>query len=110
MNRKIVRADIAEDLREMCGGKISKEECMRVVERIIMKMKNELSDGNCIELRGFGSFIPKIRKGRKDARNPKTGELVDVPPHYTAVFKPGQELKQTMLKLNVSHGTGQNNI
>lgn len=96
MKKKVVKADIAETLREMCGGRIRKEEAARIVERTFDKIKAELADGNTIELRGFGSFLPKMRAGRKEARNPKTGELTSVPPHYVAVFKPGQDLKAAM--------------
>lgn len=99
MNKKIVRADIAADLYEMCGERIGKEEAARIVNRVFLKMKNELTEGNTIELRGFGSFVAKKRAGRSGARNPKTGECVEVLPHYVAVFKPGVELKKAMREI-----------
>jgi integration host factor subunit beta len=46
-----------------------------------------------VELRGFGSFKVKQRDGRI-GKNPKTGEVVDVPPKKVPVFKAGKELKK----------------
>ena len=101
MNEKIVKADIAETLHEIHGGKIGKEKAARIIERIFGKIKTELTKGNTIELRGFGTFMPKKRSGRKDARNPKTGKIVSTPPHHVAVFKPGQDLKAAMKEIKI---------
>lgn len=46
-----------------------------------------------IELRNFGVFEVKQRKARK-ARNPRTGERVDVPPKTVVTFKPGKEMEE----------------
>jgi nucleoid DNA-binding protein len=51
-----------------------------------------LADGR-IELRNFGVFEVKQRKARK-ARNPRTGERVDVPPKNVVTFKPGKEMEE----------------
>lgn len=99
MKRKICRADIAADLYEMCGERIGKEEAARIIDCVILKMKKELAEGNSIELRGFGSFCARKRAGKTGARNPKTGETLNVPPHYVAVFKPGSELKKAMREI-----------
>ncbi|MGE3807369.1 MAG: HU family DNA-binding protein [Gemmataceae bacterium] len=49
--------------------------------------------GHRIELRNFGVFQVKRRKARK-ARNPRTGERVDVPPKNVVTFKPGKEMEE----------------
>ena len=100
MNKKIVRADLAEDLRSAYNEKFGREEAAQVVDHIILKMKSELMDGNTIELRGFGTLYTKKRNGRKDARNPRTGETKDIPPHYVAAFRAGRELKKSLLALD----------
>src|ERR1017187_8021679 len=46
-----------------------------------------------IELRNFGVFEVKRRKARK-ARNPRTGERVDVGPKSVVTFKPGKEMEE----------------
>ena len=48
------------------------------------------------ELRGFGTFEVRIRKGKEKARNPKTGEIVSVDQHGVAVFRAGRELKEEL--------------
>ena len=54
-------------------------------------MKEALSRGKRIELRGFGVFVVKPRK-RGVGRNPRTGEEVPIPAGKTIRFKPGKEL------------------
>ena len=51
MNKKIVRADLAEDLYNSYSDKFGREEAARIIDHIILKMKNEVADGNTIELR-----------------------------------------------------------
>jgi nucleoid DNA-binding protein len=46
-----------------------------------------------IELRNFGVFEVKRRKARK-ARNPRTGEPVEVEPKNVVTFKPGKEMEE----------------
>lgn len=100
MNKKIVRADLADDLYNSYSDKIGREEAARIIDHIILKMKSEVADGNTIELRGFGTLYAKKRNGRKNARNPKTGETKNIPPHYVAAFKAGRELKNDLLVLD----------
>lgn len=50
-----------------------------------------VSDGR-IELRNFGVFEVKKRAAR-NARNPKTGDQVQVPEKYVVTFKPGKEME-----------------
>ena len=100
MSKKIVRADLAEDLYNSYSDKFGREEAARIIDHIILKMKNEVADGNTIELRGFGTLYATKSKGRKNARNPKTGEIKDIPPDYVAAFKAGRELKNSLLVLD----------
>ncbi len=51
-----------------------------------------------IELRNFGVFEVKQRKARK-ARNPRTGEKVDVEPKNVVTFKPGKEMEERVRKM-----------
>ncbi|MCS6852566.1 MAG: integration host factor subunit beta [Gemmataceae bacterium] len=54
-----------------------------------------------IELRNFGVFEVKRRKARK-ARNPRTGERVDVEPKNVVTFKPGKEMEERVRQIPVS--------
>ncbi len=51
------------------------------------------NDDHRIELRNFGVFEVKQRAARK-ARNPRTGERVDVPPKNVVTFKPGKKMEE----------------
>ena len=57
-----------------------------------------LADGR-IELRNFGVFEVKRRKARK-ARNPRTGERVDVGPKSVVTFKPGKEMEERIRQVD----------
>ena len=59
---------------------------------ILAQMANALVEGERIEIRGFGSFDLHHRPARI-ARNPKTGETVDLPAKVKVHFKPGKEMK-----------------
>ena len=72
-----------------------------VVDALLLEMRSAMERGAKIELRGFGTFEPRLRKGREKARNPKTGEAVSVAPHYVTVFRAGQELKKALWDLPV---------
>ncbi|HWP81250.1 MAG TPA: HU family DNA-binding protein [Bacteroidota bacterium] len=51
-----------------------------------------------IEVREFGVFEIKKTKSKPKARNPRTGEIIVVPPHRKSHFKPGKILKQYLSK------------
>ena len=65
----------------------------RIVQKTFDFMIEALVRGEKIELRNFGVFKIKERKSRT-GRNPRTGQIVPVPPRKVVVFKPGLEMKQ----------------
>ncbi len=62
------------------------------VKMLLDLMSDTLSNGQRIEVRGFGSFSLHFRKARR-GRNPKTGEQVALDSKYVPHFKPGKELR-----------------
>jgi nucleoid DNA-binding protein len=68
-----------------------------VVKKIVQKTFDAIIDalirGEKVELRNFGVFKIKERRSRT-GRNPRTGQVVPVPPRKVVVFKPGLEMKQ----------------
>jgi integration host factor beta subunit len=66
-----------------------------VVDTVFDSIKKALLSGEKIEIRGFGNFRLKTRRPRK-ARNPKTGESVDVPGKKVLYFKVGKALKESL--------------
>ena len=65
----------------------------KVVQKIFDCIVEALTRGEKIELRNFGVFKIKQRKSRT-GRNPRTGQVVPVPPRKVVVFKPGLEMKK----------------
>ncbi len=65
----------------------------RVVQKSLETIVDSLAKGETVELRNFGIFKVKSRKGRT-GRNPRTGEKVPVPPKRVVVFKPGLLMKR----------------
>ena len=63
-----------------------------MVDAFLDAVKEALTRGDGIELRGFGTFKVRHRKARR-ALNPRTGEAVEVPPRDVAVFKPSRLLR-----------------
>lgn len=63
-----------------------------VVQTFLDECIRELRDGNRLEFRDFGVFETVSRAARK-ARNPKTGEVVQVPPKTVVDFKMGKQMK-----------------
>ncbi|MCL2609830.1 MAG: HU family DNA-binding protein [Treponema sp.] len=89
--KKVTKADMVGALYEQTG--ISRKEIATILDLFVRQVKSSLIDGQVIELRGFGTFEVKIRKARTGARNPKTGEPVDVRAHGVVSFRPGQDMK-----------------
>lgn len=72
---------------------LSRKETKIAIETTFNSVVEALAENDKVELRGFGSFRIKQRKERI-ARNPKSGEIVNVPPKKVPKFKVGKELKE----------------
>ncbi len=62
------------------------------VKTMLEHMAQTLSEGERIEIRGFGSFSLHYRPPRM-GRNPKTGDAVALAAKHVPHFKPGKELR-----------------
>jgi integration host factor subunit beta len=83
------------DLVEKVANKINltKKETENIVSIVFQSITDSLSQGDKVELRGFGSFRIRERDARV-GRNPKSGEKVDVPAKKVPFFKAGKELRE----------------
>ena len=75
---------------------VSKKDIEIIVDTIFSCMTDALTRDERIEIRGFGSFVSKVRDAR-EGRNPKTGEKVHVPRKRTPFFTVGKELKERVI-------------
>ncbi len=64
----------------------------KIVQKTLDVISESLQRGETVELRNFGVFKVKSRRGRL-GRNPRTGEEVAVPEKKVVIFKPGLVLK-----------------
>ncbi len=85
----MTKADLVEEVANATG--LTKRDVGVVVDLLLETISKALSDQEHIELRGFGSFKVKTRKARV-ARNPRTGERVNVPEKLVPYFKASREL------------------
>lgn len=72
---------------------LSKKQTEVIVNTLFQSITNSLGEGDKVELRGFGSFRVRHRDARV-ARNPKSGDKVDVPAKKVPFFKAGKELRE----------------
>ncbi len=86
----MIKQDLIQRVVERTGLPRIKAES--AVDAIFEAMKNALSLGDRIELRGFGVFNVKPRKTGV-GRNPRTGAEVSIAPGKAVRFKPGKELQ-----------------
>ena len=86
----MTKADIVDVIAAATG--LTKVETEAVVDGFISTVIDAMKGGKGIEIRGFGSFKVKKRKGRM-ARNPRTGEQVKVEEHFVPIFKVSKDLK-----------------
>jgi DNA-binding protein HU-beta/integration host factor subunit beta len=66
-----------------------------IVECFLDSIAKTLKDGKNIEIRGFGRFKVKEKKART-ARNPRTGEMVQIEAGLKPVFEASKELKSLL--------------
>ncbi|MCQ2576733.1 MAG: integration host factor subunit beta [Treponema sp.] len=94
---KITKNDLVDEVYK--SNDFDRHTVQVVVDSLINELRKSMETGATIELRGFGTFEARLRKGRKGARNPKTGEKLTVEPHYVAAFRAGQTLKEKLWTL-----------
>lgn len=87
MTKKEIIKQISED------NGLTQLKTKEIVQRTFDSIVDTLIREGRIELRNFGVFEVKLRKARK-ARNPRTGERVDVEPKKVVTFKPGKIMEE----------------
>ncbi|MDT8368725.1 MAG: HU family DNA-binding protein [Longimicrobiales bacterium] len=87
----MTKADLVEQVAEAIGPGVTKKDCALVVDGFLNAVKRAVSNGDHVELRGFGTFKVLKRKPRV-ARNPRTGDRVEVPARVVPFFKPSRHL------------------
>ena len=94
MNKTELKNAVAEDTG------ITKKEAGIMLNSVIECIKDGLAGDGKVPLVGFGTFSLAARKART-ARNPKTGEAVDVPAKTVPKFKPSAILKAQVVNIDL---------
>jgi len=104
MAEKLTKAELIDALYGTLSpsSKTTRKEIHELIDGLFSEIKGAILAGKTVELRGFGTFEVKLRKGRTKARNPKTGEIVSVQDHGVAGFRPGRELKKAAWEMEAS--------
>ncbi|MBL7068854.1 MAG: integration host factor subunit beta [Candidatus Omnitrophica bacterium] len=87
----LTKKDIVMKIAEETG--IKQIHVKKVVQRTFDTIVEALNQDQNIELRNFGIFKVRTRKGRM-GRNPRTGEQVPIPDKKVVSFKPGLVMKE----------------
>lgn len=83
----MTKADIINEISEKTG--IDKADVQTTVEAFFTTVKNSMSDGENIYVRGFGSFVNK-KRAKKIARNISKNTAIVIDEHYVPSFKPSK--------------------
>ena len=81
----MTKADIVKEIIQNTG--IEKVTVEKAIEAFMETVKESLTEGRNVYLRGFGSFIVK-KRAEKTARNISRNTIVIVPEHFIPSFKP----------------------
>jgi nucleoid DNA-binding protein len=92
----VTKKEIVKQISDRIG--LTQLKTKEIVQLTFDAIVDTLLEDKRIELRNFGVFEVKLRKARK-ARNPRTGEKVDVPPKNVVTFKPGKEMEERVRRL-----------
>jgi nucleoid DNA-binding protein len=99
----VTKKEIVKQISERIG--LTQLKTKEIVQQTFDAIIDTLIEAGRIELRNFGVFEVKMRKARK-ARNPRTGERVDVEPKKVVAFKPGKEMEERVRKHAKVAGSG----
>jgi nucleoid DNA-binding protein len=94
----VTKKEIVKQISEKLG--LTQLKTKEIVQLTFDAIVETLLAEKRIELRNFGVFEVKRRKARK-ARNPRTGDKVDVGPKNVVTFKPGKEMEERIRQLDL---------
>ena len=90
------KVDLVNQISEKTG--IPKVDVLITLETMFKEVKETLSSGENIYIRGFGSFITK-KRAEKLGRNIKSNTAVTIPEHFVPAFKPAKEFVNEVKKI-----------
>lgn len=83
----MTKAELVAEISEETG--VERVMVLATVEAFMEKVKDSLSKGENVYLRGFGSFIVK-KRAEKTGRNISKNTTIIIPAHNIPAFKPSK--------------------
>ncbi|MDH5042578.1 HU family DNA-binding protein [Enterococcus faecalis] len=77
------------------SANLTKKEAGLAVDAVFESIQKSLSNGEKVQLIGFGNFEVRERAARK-GRNPQTGDEIEIPASKVPAFKAGKALKDAV--------------
>ena len=96
----VTKKDIVDAIAERTG--LTQVDTKVIVECFLDSIAKSLRDGKNIEIRGFGRFKVKEKKARI-ARNPRTGDMVQIEAGFKPIFEASKELKKLLNENDARH-------
>lgn len=90
----MIRSELIQKLADE-NPHLYQRDVERIVNTIFEEITDAMSQGDRVELRGFGAFSVKKRDART-GRNPRTGEAVEVEEKHVPFFKTGKLLRDRL--------------
>ncbi len=94
----VTKKEIVKTISEEIG--LTQLKTKEIVQRAFDAIVETLVTEGRIELRNFGVFEVKKRAARR-ARNPRTGDKVNVPEKFVVTFKPGKDMEERVRQMTV---------
>lgn len=94
----MTKAEIVAEISKETG--IERDKALRVVEALMVKIKDHTLQGEDVFFRGFGTFTTKVR-AEKMARLISKNQTIIVPEHLVPFFKPCDDYKKRFLSVPV---------
>lgn len=92
----MTKKEIVKTISDETG--LTQLQIKEVVQKTFASIIQTLVEEGRVELRNFGVFQVKPRAARK-ARNPRTGNQVEVPEKFVVTFKPGKQMENLVKKI-----------
>ena len=89
------KAELMQIIADKCD--LTKKDVSSVVSTLFETITSEVSKGNEINIIGFGKFHSSKREARK-GRNPKSGEVINIPAAVIPKFSAGKSFKDQVNK------------
>ena len=90
----MIRSELVQKLMDE-NPHLTQSDVERVISTIFEEIITTMSNGDRVELRGFGAFSVK-KRGSRNGRNPRTGEPVSVDEKHVPFFKTGKLLRDRL--------------